>query len=132
MYNTVYTEEFGSSTSLNYTCDSDLQVRPMMVQKGCSIFGQNVNPGDTLLWPEKCSSISCYNDENHFPTIDYHSWYEGGGCCQYEDYLLNDGEYTWTSSGYEIQCCKGIKHCRVCNQELNLVHKECSTTCSPM
>jgi len=107
MGNTVYSMEYGPSTSLNYTCDYDLQVRPVMVQKGCSVFGQNVNPGETLMWPEKCAAITCYYDDSYAPTVDYHSWYPGVDCCEYMGYLLSDGEYTWTDSGLEIQCCKG-------------------------
>ena len=110
MYNTVYSDEYGASTAMNHICDWDFQVRPHLEQKGCSIWGTNVDVGDTMLWAEKCASISCYQGEDYSPTVEYHSWYEGVGCCEYDGYLLNDGEYTWSMSGHEIQCCKG-KNC---------------------
>ena len=107
MYNTVYSVDYGPSTALNYTCDYDLQIRPVMVQKGCSVFGQNLDPGQTLMWPEKCAAVTCYMDDYYAPTLDYHSWYPGVNCCEYMGYLLNDGEYTWTEQGLEIMCSHG-------------------------
>ena len=61
-------------------------------------------------WPEKCAMLDCVNDESYSPTVQFHSLYEGGGCCDYNGYLMNDGEYTYSEQGYEIQCCKG-RHC---------------------
>jgi len=107
MYNTVYSVDYGPSTALNYTCDYDLQIRPVMVQKGCSVFGQNLDPGQTLMWPEKCAAVTCYMDDYYAPTLDYHSWYPGVNCCEYMGYLLNDGEYTYTEQGLEIMCSHG-------------------------
>ena len=108
MYNVVYAIEYGASASLDYVCDAEFQVSPQMNQKGCSIFGMNLNSGEDLAWPEKCATFSCVQDENMVPSLEYHSWYEGTGCCEYNNYLLNDGEYTFTEdTGLEILCSKG-------------------------
>jgi len=107
MYNTVWSDEYGASTAINHVCDYDFEIRPQVEQKGCSIFGQNVNSGESMPWPEKCAMLDCVNDESYSPTVQYHSLYEGGGCCDYNGYLMNDGEYTYSEQGYEIQCCKG-------------------------
>eukprot|EP00091_Calanus_sinicus_P021036 TRINITY_DN604_c0_g1_i4.p1 TRINITY_DN604_c0_g1~~TRINITY_DN604_c0_g1_i4.p1 ORF type:complete len:133 (+),score=39.28 TRINITY_DN604_c0_g1_i4:81-479(+) len=45
MQNTVYSEEYGASTAMNYICDWDLQVRPHIEQKGCNIWGKQCECG---------------------------------------------------------------------------------------
>ena len=105
--NIVYTVEYGPSAALNYTCMPNLAVEPQLDLKGCSVNGMNLPAGEMMMWPEKCASISCYPDSYMSPTLEYHSWYEGTNCCEYDGYLVNNGEFTYDMEGYEVFCNKG-------------------------
>merc|ERR1719228_2569076 len=69
----------------------------------------NVMPDShPIYWPEKGAAIYCYVDGSGYPTVDYYSYYDGVNCCEFDGYLLADGDHGMTPDGLDVQCCKGM------------------------
>jgi len=75
---------------------------------GCSFEHGKLDLWNKTLWPEKCSQIECVKGMDGTPTLVYYPVAQGCDCCEFEGYLLADGEEAYDMIGQKVMCCKGV------------------------